>query len=301
MGGAVSVSWHDSSDSLIGDGKKSVVSDPIQVAGFTAEKYWAANEKLFLTRAIVGYEKAYEAKTLPDGGLLSISTYPSASPGSPDLTTYLTMHVDKATNTCLSKSYLTDKSLDEKNCAATSVFKIHSDPVRFEFWTDEHAGRRSGPMLVPIVVEALGKLGSKATVMPDQKSPSTPGALSILTTPIDDCSVTAENFLEFIKATMKETGATEEEDGTLREVTTSWFAPTSHRLHTLDGAANALVSREFGGDSSCKNLYGVGTLKALHDPFRLEFWVDSVEARRAGPGQMEIISGVVKEVLKSLD
>lgn len=300
MGGGISVSWTEEADSLSGEaGKKSVVSDPVQADGLTATKYWEASEKLTKTRGVVGWEKAYECTELPDGGLLAVSTFPAPG-GEGELVTYTTIHTDRKENLCVGKSYLTDSTVAEQNCVSASYMKIYEDPFRFEWWMDEFAGRRTSSIFTPPLKELLAKMGSQAKVHCDAPSVTSPGQLSILSDPIEDCSVTAETFLEFIKADLLKDGAVEDTDGTIKETTSSWVSATTYRVHKLDGANNSLLTQDYGADPSYKNLKGCGTIKALNDPFRLEFWVDSVNARRANAGQKEFVSGLVKDVLKTI-
>lgn len=297
MGSSISVEFTADVESPSGDGLKSVVSDPIENDAFVPAKFWDAQEKYAKTRSAFIWEQAYKCETRPDGSLVPVSTY--APPGMAPFSIYTQLHLNRSSNELLTHVYGPDASMTR--CQATSHLKIHSDPTRFEFWTEEHGGRRHGPVAALTMQAYLDKMGTTAKAAGDSPSIMTPGELSIVSGPIEDCSVTADTFFDWAEATLIEAGAAKQQDGRYKDTQKSWIGPPTTRLHKIDPAAGMVISEEFGMDETCTDLKTTFYTKVHDKPFRLESWVIAPKARRSDAGQKELIAGAVKEVIKVME
>lgn len=298
MGGGISVDFRDSAPSPGGSGQKSVVSDPIEDGTFSVEKFWDTTFEQLRSRGVIGLEKDYQTKVTSDGGLHVTTTYPL--PGYDDILSYSTYHIDKAKNISVHKSYVSAE-LNEKNCVSTNYLKIYQQPIVFEWWNEEPAGRRHGYTLLHTLAELISGIGSKARVSIDMPSLSDPGEFSVVTDPIEDCDTTATTFIPTLREILLATGGTLQPDGSYTQVRSSWLSPALHLKYSMDEVNNMVSSKDYGWDAAMMTAKSSTFLKVHSNPFRLEAWTICPFARRSGHYQKELVSVLVKATLKKME
>lgn len=300
MGNSITINWVADAESPSGSGARSVVSQAITAKGVTAEVFWHAMEKATRSRKVVGFEKAYACKELPDGAFLAMSTFPL--PGLGDVVMYTTIHIDKTANVATFRSYGSDSALSPSSLVSTSYLRLYSEPLRMEWWTEDVAGRRASEVVALAMLDLLRRMGSKSSAIANCSSPGDESQKSVLSEPVLDGTVKAEGFLEFTRSVLLKEGARALPDGSLIETAKSWFAPTVYRRHAFDESAEVafMVTQEFGGDASMRpeSLRATSFLKAHKKPFRLELWAMQAPGRRSGEDQKEVVAQVVATALK---
>jgi len=297
MGHNISITWV--ADAASPSGGRSVMSQPI-AQGLSPEAFWAAFERATMQRKIVGYEKAYACRRLGDG-FLAMSTFPLPAG---DIVACTTIHVDKAANHAIFRSFGTDASLNPSSLCCTSVLKLHLAPLRFEFWVDEHPGRRSNAIIAMALVEVLSKMSSKAAVVAACASPgSVSSERSVMSAHITDGATSAHGWLEFAKAQILKQGAKQQPDGSLFEIAKGWFMPTAYRRHFIDAAAGVLVTEDYASDHMLRpeSLRSTSFVKVHRQPFRLELWTMQAAGRRSGEAEKDAASQILSTTLKHLE
>ncbi|CAE8684527.1 unnamed protein product, partial [Polarella glacialis] len=224
-----SVSWTPESDSLSDSAKKCILSDPIETDGLNPEKFMHAFERTIRTRPPLGQEISYETKDLPDGGVLAVAKHDGGDVGK--YTVYQTFYFKKVTDEVLCHNFITDEKMAETSRVSTSHLQLHRDPIfQLEFWVDELANRRFGPLVMYLLMQLLTLMGSSAKCEMGADSLDGGGKCCI-SEPITDCAVTAESFLDWSRQSSIDRGFAEETDGSLKEENSSWLSSSSFTKH----------------------------------------------------------------------
>mmetsp|Transcript_9325 Transcript_9325/g.32907 ORF Transcript_9325/g.32907 Transcript_9325/m.32907 type:complete len:194 (-) Transcript_9325:104-685(-) len=188
----------------------------------------------------------------------------------------------------------------------TTVVNILSEPVRVESWTEAHEVCSSGKLMKAGAEKVLAQMGSKATAAIDQPSMSDKDKFSCLTEPIEDASISADAFMDFVKSFLTDTmQATELPDGSIIEERSGFLGEVGMGVktfakHVVKQDDNHVYCYEYGEDESLTELSAVTHLQVHTGPFRLEWWNVQTPGRRAGEAQQKVLQPFIEQVLKSL-
>eukprot|EP00443_Scrippsiella_acuminata_P053418 CAMPEP_0115503122 /NCGR_PEP_ID=MMETSP0271-20121206/69310_1 /TAXON_ID=71861 /ORGANISM="Scrippsiella trochoidea, Strain CCMP3099" /LENGTH=304 /DNA_ID=CAMNT_0002932197 /DNA_START=22 /DNA_END=936 /DNA_ORIENTATION=+ len=297
-----SISFTAAVDSPSEAGAKSIMSDAID--GRSAEELVAGIEKYVRAGGTArGLETKFDVVSKDFGVLVSQRFDIPGFLGGGSNTCHTWYRFDTQKNAAEIQFYANEVCFDRGEPSTTSCIKVHSSPVKVEFWVEAHELRNSGLVLKAMMDKVLSEMGTSAQSSAHQPSVSDASKLSVVSTPIEDSSVTPESFLEFFRKFLVTTmGATELPDESIIEERSGVLGFTSRSFvrHVMDRSGRTVRCYEFGEDESLQDLLATTHCQAHADPFRLEIWSVNEPGRRAGEREMKAVERLLQGVLKDM-
>lgn len=267
--------WDINVESLRGDGSRVIRSEPIKEYEF--DELWEAYMRLLNERPPMPHEASYEVREMEDGALLTTTGFDASIllGGSGTVYRYMLNYVDKEKHEVVCNVFGTDKDLKDSSKESSSTLRFFKDPFQIEYFAEEHATRKTGPVQVGIMDLVLGMLGTTARGHADADSPSGGGLKCVLSDPITDVSHTAESVLAWsFKVCQDFSGGIEQPDGSILEEKFFWGPMvTSYKRFVMDHDNCQVITYDYGLDATQTNPSEVSFLKAHENPLRLEFYV----------------------------
>mmetsp|Transcript_120243 Transcript_120243/g.299957 ORF Transcript_120243/g.299957 Transcript_120243/m.299957 type:complete len:305 (-) Transcript_120243:337-1251(-) len=298
MGG--SISFTAGVDSPTEVGAKSVMSDTID--GLSAEQLVAGIERYVKAgKTAQGLETKFDVVDKGDEVLVAQHFDIPGFLGGGSNTCYTSYRFNIAQNLVEIQLYLNQICFERSEPTTTGSIKVHSSPVKVEFWVDVHELRNSGLVLKAMMDKVLSEMGANASSSVHQPGIGDASKLSVVSTAIEGTSVTPESFLDFFRGFLVDTmGATELPDSSIMEERSAVLGLSSRSFvrHVMDKAERCVHCYEFGEDESLQDLLAVNHCQAHSEPFRLEMWSVNKPGRRAGEGEKQVVEGLVLGVLK---
>lgn len=300
-----SFSCHANVDSLSCPGEKSVISDAVEVP---AEKLLAGMEKYVRDgKTATGRESKFEVLDKGDKIVTALEFEIPALFGGGSGSAYTTYAFSKEKLEMKSQFFQSKAHYEKNDPQCTHMVKIHSDPVKVEFWAEYYECRSSGLLMEKMLGKVLQEMGTSAKAVPECKSPSDSSKLSVLSEPIEDVEITSETFLPFFRKFIVETmQGTELPDNTIVEergsfLDTVGITSKSFAKHELIEAENHVYCHEFGDDEAMTVEIGITHIQVHKAPFRIEQYNVSKPGRRAGDTQAKVLEGFLSGALKHME
>jgi len=299
--GAPTVTWQAQTDSPAGDGKKAVVTEPIEPTdGFDAAQFWEAFLKTCKERKKMPGETDYSVTENPDGTLTAVSTCDRAGQS---ISTYTHIVVDRENNRSMMKAYPTDPKMEDGNLESVSHLNLYTEPLRLEWYVEEQAGRKSNETLVPRLTKLLERMGASGEIQTNQpsllKKNEGTDKLSVIVGPIKG-PVNGQNFLEWTKTDLESLGAKLQDGAYVMEI--KGPAATTMAKITLNEERNLVIMEDYGPNKQFAPhaLRSTTYTKVVRNPFRLEVFRQNRQRRLTGEGQKAAVTELADRIFSNL-
>jgi len=283
------ISFHANTDSLLDDGLKSVISDPIDF--LTPDEFWALFTMDLRARRFDPPEVQSRQGDVAAGDSLVVQQSGRIYEW------HLFRDIDEAEGYC----YGTDASLSRLESRGT--LKVHRSPFRLEFWNLVYGQRESGDKLKGVMTKILRTMRSKADCKLNVDSPGGSGLKCVLSDPILDSVLSPEMFWRQTKEVIKKKALRVLPDGGLvQKAATGWElfkSQDAYTKHVFNDATKEIISYTYtDADLSETSLETVRHLRIHVKPYRLEMWMASADKRQASDAERCEVLSLLESVLE---